>query len=205
MSYVDTIEPRLTAPRAVQPGGTAETLVEWTRDLQQELAARLDLMSADDLYWRPHRDANSAGVTVWHVARFLDFRATRGFTGRAASEDLWHRLGWRDRTGYEPDGIGWQGLGLLTGYTPEEMRAVPQMSAQDLGSYLSVCCDALVAQIRSLHEQIHDVSSNRLQVPGRRALTPYQTMSSTLQGSFGHIGEIDALVALRERLAGPAA
>jgi len=33
-----------------------------------------------------------------------------------------------------------------------------------------------------------------------QGLSPYQSISSLLQGSFGHVGEIDTLVALRERL-----
>jgi|tagenome__1003787_1003787.scaffolds.fasta_scaffold19535680_1 hypothetical protein len=200
-TYVDLIEPRLTPPRPVTPGDAAAVLIEWTRDLEEELAARLELMSPDDLRWAPHPDANSTGVTIWHVTRFLDFRATRAFTGAPATADIWHTHGWREHTGYEPDGLGWQGLGLLTGYTPEQMRAVPALDAGALGRYLTQASDQLVAQIDQLRDDIHHVEANRLHVAGRRPLTPYQTIGSTLQGSFGHVGEIDTLVALRDRLA----
>lgn len=200
MTYVDTIEPRLTPARDVHPGDAAEVLAEWTRDLEQEISARLALLSLDELYWQPHPNSNSAGVTVWHVARFLDFRATRAFTGSSPSDDIWHTAGWRDRTGYEPDGLGWLGLGLLTGYSPEEMRAVPRLNVEELGMYLAQSSQRLVEQIKCLRNDIHHIEANRLPVPGRRPLTPYQTIGSTLQGSFGHVGEIDTLVALRERL-----
>ncbi|HEY9524434.1 MAG TPA: DinB family protein [Thermopolyspora sp.] len=95
------------------------------RDLHEELTARLALVSQEDLTWQPHPDSNSAGVTVWHVARWLDVPGTRIFASRPAHADIWHRSGWREATGYEPHGIGYLGLGTLTGYTPEEMRAVP--------------------------------------------------------------------------------
>lgn len=194
MTYVESIEPRLTPYRSVAPSRTGEALVEWCRDLQEELAARLTLMSADDLEWRPHPDANNPAVTVWHVARWLDVLATRAFTGRPASEDLWHTGGFRADTGYEPDGIGYLGLGTLTGYSPQEMRAVPAMSADLLGDYLQGSTALLIDTIGAIEQQLH---TGRGGTP-----TPYQSISGTLQGSFGHVGEIDALVALRARLAG---
>jgi hypothetical protein len=68
-TYVETIEPRLTPLRDVCPITTAETLIEWCRDLVQELAARLELVTPEDLSWRPHRDSNYITVTVRHIAR----------------------------------------------------------------------------------------------------------------------------------------
>ena len=192
MTYVETIEPRLTPHRPVAPLDVAAVLVEWCRDLEQEMAARLQLMTPEDLTWQPHPHSNSAGVTVWHVARWLDVLATRAFTGQSAQDDLWHTEGWRDLTDYEPDGIGYLGLGTLTGYTPQEMRAVPALPADALGRYLSQSTARLIEQIGLLDGKLR-------QVPGHR-LSPYQTIAGTLQGSFGHIGEIDTLVALRARL-----
>lgn len=192
-TYVDTIEPRLTPPRDVAPAHVAEVLVEWCRDLTQELTARLGLVTPDDLGWQPHPDSNSIAVTVWHVARWVDVKATRSFTGRPASADLWHAQRWREVTGYEPDGLGFLGLGTLTGYTPEQMRAVPVMDAQDLSRYLTQATDRLAEQIQHIGDAV-------LTRTGQQQLSPYQSISSLLQGSFGHVGEIDTLVALRARL-----
>jgi len=192
MTYVESIEPRLTPYRPVAPLDVAAVFVEWCRDLEQELAARLRLMTPEDLTWQPHPHSNSPGVTVWHVARWLDVLATRSFTGRAAQDDLWHTEGWRDMTGYEPDGIGYLGLGTLTGYTPQEMWAVPALPADALGTYLSQSTARLIEQIELLDGRLR-------QAPGHK-LSPYQTIAATLQGSFGHVGEIDTLVALRARL-----
>ncbi|GAA4572763.1 hypothetical protein GCM10023176_36370 [Micromonospora coerulea] len=192
MTYVETIEPRLTPHRPVAPLDVAAVMVEWCRDLEQEMAARLRLMSPEDLTWQPHPHSNSAGVTVWHVARWLDVLATRAFTGRAAKDDLWHTEGWRDLTGYEPDGIGYLGLGTLTGYTPQEMRMVPALPGDALSTYLSQSTTRLIQRIGLLDDELRRAPDHEL--------TPYQIIGSTLQGSFGHIGEIDALVALRDRL-----
>lgn len=193
MTRVESIEPRLTPPRAVAPATAGEALQEWCRDLEQELCARLGLLSEDELRWQPHPDANGAGVTIWHVARWMDVLGTRLLAGRPAGQDLWHADGWRDRTGYEPDGLGYLGLGTLTGYTPAQMRAVPHLSGASLSRYLSRSITGLVEQIAHLGPRLHDTT--------HRDLSPYQVVSGTLQGSFGHLGEIDALVALRARLA----
>ncbi len=120
---MEQIEPRLTPHRPAAPANVAEVLIEGCRDLEQELTARLELMTPEDLRWQPHPDSNSAGVTVWHVARWLDVLGSRVYTGRAAREDVWHTQGWLEETGYEPDGLGFLGMGALTGYTPEQMRA----------------------------------------------------------------------------------
>jgi hypothetical protein len=193
MLYVDRAEPRLTPFPTATPASTVATLSAWCRDLEAELTARVRLIPGDTLHWQPEPDTNSTGVTVWHVARWLDFLGTRAYTREPATADLWHQAGWKDRTGYEPDGIGYLGLGALTGYTPEEMRAVPKLSGDDLIAYLTQGASRLTAQIERLGEAIHEPV-------GRARLSPYQTISATLQGSFGHIGEIDLLVGLRARL-----
>ena len=134
-------------------------------------------------------------MTVWHVARWLDVPGTRIFASRPAHADIWHRSGWREATGYEPHGIGYLGLGTLTGYTPEEIRAVPPLDAASLRAYLTEATDLLIGQIDRIAERGDTLTR---QPAGH--LSPYQQISMTLQGSFGHIGEIDALVALRARL-----
>jgi hypothetical protein len=96
-------------------------------------------------------------------------------------------------TGYEPDGIGYLGLGTLTGYTPAQMRAVPVMDAAGLTDYLTQAAGGLTERIAELGDSI-------LTGVGRQRLSPYQIISGLLQGSFGHVGEIDTLVALRARL-----
>lgn len=119
--------------------------------------------------------------------------ATRSFPGRPANADLWHTQGWCEATGYEPDGTGYLGLGTLTGYTPEQMRDLPTLDASSLTNYHTQATGQLA-------EQDIELGSTVLDRTGQQHLTPYQGISSLLQGSFGHVGEIDTLVALRARL-----
>lgn len=84
-------------------------------------------------------------------------------------------------------------MGTLTGYTSEQMRAVPAMDSVSLTTYQGQSIEALVQQINGLAVDL-------LTPTGTRALSPNQSVTATLQGSFGHVGEIDTLVALRARL-----
>lgn len=198
MNYVPTIEPRLTNHRPAAPGTVIEVLVEWLRDLEQEAVARLQLMSEDELGFRPHPDANNPDVTFWHVARWFDVLAARHVTRPPARAERWLADGWADLTGYDPTGIGFLGLGTLTGYTPEEMRAVPELGAEGLRAYLTGAIDDVVDAVSGL-------TPAELHAPGAGGIpSAYQVLGSTIQGAFGHLGEVDCLVSLNDRTTGEA-
>lgn len=171
-----------------------ERLAQWTR-------ATIAEMPQAALDWQPDPQANGIGVTVWHYSRWMDFLTVRVFHDRPAEEEIWIVDGWAARTGYDPRGLGWGGLGALTGYTVEEMKAVPPLSADDLLRYLDAACAALIAAVRTLPtDALHQPA------PGLRGLrdgdwTVYEWLLVPLLGSFGHVGEIRALKALHARAA----
>ncbi|MDP3891245.1 DinB family protein, partial [Nocardioides sp.] len=145
--------------------------------------------------WTPHPDANDVAVTFWHIARWLDvLAATSVATEPTPRPQRWERDGWLDRTGYDPAGIGYLGLGTLTGYTAAEMRAVPRLTNAELTAYLSSTVEVL--------ETVVDAFEPADLVRDQGFGSPFQILGSTLQGSFGHLGEIDCLVALRSRMVG---
>lgn len=191
MTYVQKIEPRLTAYREAAPAHTAEALVEWLRDLEEETVARLEAIGPETLRWRPHPDANNVSVTVWHLCRWFDYLANETFAVTPRTQ-LWYRTGWHERTGYDPAGVGFLGAGALTGYTVEEMRAVPDMTADELCSYLRESVSELGDVLQGMGECLF--------TPTVLGLTPYQIVSGALQGAFGHVGEIDTIVSLEARL-----
>ncbi len=55
--------------------------------------------------------------------------------GRSNKEESWLTRGWAERTGYNPPGVGEQGLGAVTGYTLQEVAEIPLLSAQELLEY----------------------------------------------------------------------
>jgi len=78
--------------------------------------------------------------------------------------------------------------GALTGYTFQEVLAIPRLTATELVRYLDSVIGPLAQRLRALPD---DEAAGRAV---RRA-------TGILQGCFGHIGEIDALLAIRERSA----
>ncbi len=174
-----------------------EILIDLMNDVGTEIRDEIGEMTVEELAWQPDPQANSIGVTVWHVARWLDVLGMRILHTGAAEDELWHTHGWRERTGYDPRGIGASGLGNVTGYTLEEVAAIPQMSAADLLSYL----DSVIAVVNS---RIAEMPEGALyeKVPGLgKSRTAYGWVKVLLQGCMGHVGEIQTLKSIRARRA----
>src|SRR5262249_54856148 len=133
--------------------------------------------------------------TVWHFSRWLDMLAVQALANRSAGEEWWQANGWAARTGYDPRGIGYLGLGLLTGYTQAEEAAVPRLTASELLDYLDQACGALREQLLALpSEALYQPTPG---LGGKRKV--YDLLTTILMGCFGHVGEVEALKAMRER------
>lgn len=147
-----------------------------------------------ELTWQPDAEGNSIAVTVWHFSRWLDVTA-RLILEKGPEEELWLTHGWAERTGYHPQGKGWQGLGVVTGYTLQEVAEIPLLNAQELLSYLDQVCETLKLALRTLP------SSERLLEPisEHDRLTKGQLLQRVFMGSCGHMGEIEALKAMMKR------
>ena len=154
-------------------------------------------LSPQELDWQPDAEGNSIGVTVWHVSRWFDVTA-RVFQERPPEEELWLTQGWAERTGYNPEGIGYRGLGALTGYTQPEVAAIPHLSATDLLAYLDQSSEALQAYLLALPS----FEPLRQPVAGWGRETPVikqDLLKVVFMGCAGHLGEIKALKAMMRR------
>lgn len=168
------------------------SIVQWARHLVGEL-------SAEELAWQPDAEGNNIAVTIWHFSRWFDVTA-RVLQNRPREEELWLTRGWAERTGYNPQGIGYLGLGTVTGYTVQEVAAVPLLSAQDLLAYLEqVCAELCVfldssASLEALRQPLPDI-----RMPGQKFETKRQLLQNIIMGSCGHMGEAEALKAMMRR------
>jgi hypothetical protein len=172
-----------------------EVLIDLLRDFMKNARNEIEGLSDEALAWRPDPGGNSIGMTAWHFARWMDVLGARILQDLPAEQEQWHLQGWAARTGYDPRGIGSRGLGTITGYTQEEAAAVPEMSAADLLAYLDQAY--LVAE-----EQLKALPAGTLEnpVPGSAVQgSVYGWLKSLVRGFYGHIGEIQALKAMRER------
>lgn len=151
-------------------------------------------LSTEELAWQPDAEGNNIAVTIWHFSRWLDVTA-RLMLGKLPGEELWLARGWAERTGYNPQGKGSRGLGVVTGYTLQEVAEIPLLSAQELLIYLDQVCETLMLFLRALP------SSEPLQQPivENDPLTKQQLLQKVFMGSCGHMGEIEALKAMMKR------
>ena len=164
-----------------------ELMAKWFEDVGARVREQLAGVDDDTLEWRADDRGNNVRETVWHMARWIDV-LTRILGGTQPSTERWFTDGWAQRTSYDPRGIGDDGLGALTGYTFQEVLAIPRLTATDLVRYLDSVIGPLAQRLRALQED--DASARAV----RRA-------TGILQGCLGHLGEIDALLAIRKRSA----
>jgi DinB family protein len=164
-----------------------ELMAKWFEDVGARVREQLKSLDEDALEWRADDRGNNVRETVWHMARWIDV-LTRVLGGAQPSTERWFTDGWAQRTSYDPRGIGDDGLGALTGYTFQEVLAIPRLTATELVRYLDSVIGPLAQRLRGLPDD--DASARAV----RRA-------TGILQGCFGHLGEIDALLAIRARSA----
>lgn len=168
------------------------TLLDLTRDLMEGLKKEIEPLDVEQLRWQPNPRANSIGVTVWHVARWLDMLAHRRLRGLDAADEIWLRDGWAERTGYDPRGVGLRGWGVVTGYTIEEVARIPALSADQFLAYLEASSHALIAALMDAGEEgLAKVAA------GYGGRSGYAWVRLALEGAHGHLGEIRALRALQ--------
>ncbi|MDQ2914966.1 MAG: DinB family protein [Chloroflexota bacterium] len=164
-----------------------ELVAKWFEDVGARVREQLKSLEEDALEWRADDRGNNVRETVWHISRWIDV-LTRILSGTQPSTERWFTDGWAQRTSYDPRGIGDDGLGALTGYTFQEVLAVPRLNATELVRYLDSVIGPLAQRLRALPD---DEAAARVV---RRA-------TGILQGCFAHVGEVDALLAIRERSA----
>jgi hypothetical protein len=147
------------------------------------------------LHWRPDAGANTIGILIWHVARAQDVFYTQHIKNMDAAEEIWFTGGWAEKTVYDPRGIGTHGWGMLTGYTPEDVAAIPIMTVDVLVGYY----DEVSTAIR---EYVSNTPINILQelAPGHEGKqTNWFWIRHPLFDMTRHIGEMMALKGQWER------
>lgn len=169
-----------------------ELLAELIEDIAHDLRPEIQPLTPAELAWQPGPQANSIGVTLWHIGRAFDLLAVRALQNKPAEEELWHANGWRAQTGYDPRGLGFDGWGVVTGYTWEEVQVIPRLTAGELLHYLDEACAACAAQVRTFTPE-----SARQPAPGLLGgrLSYYRWIKMFYQGSQAHVGEIMAIKA----------
>lgn len=166
-----------------------DVLIDLLEDNWRRLLRMLESVPDDCLYWRPDAVSNHIVLTMWHMGRLFDVFLTHQGEGRAPEEDCWFRHGWAARTGYDPRGIGQNGWGMLTGFSVEEANQVPDLSREEIITYLNQVYDEAHDYLAS-----HDI--NYLLTPCARfegKYSKYQCVQMALLDNIRHLGDIFTL------------
>jgi hypothetical protein len=183
------------------PGGfrklnSNEVLIDLLEDNRRRMRRGLDRMSDECILWEPEPDANNIFATLWHMARMLDVFLTQNAKENPPEDECWFRLGWAERTGYDPRGLGQNGWGMLTGFTMEEVAAMPHMTREQVLGYLDAVYDAV-------RDYLAGVTEEKLLSPGagfEGKYSQYQCIQMALMDNVRHLGEIFAIESSWKRL-----
>lgn len=149
----------------------------------------VDPMPEPLLRWTPDAEANSIAATLWHVARMVDIFRTRFLEGRSQDEEIWFAEGWAERTGYDPRGMGTAGMGGLIGYSPEQVRAMPDFDRETLLGYFDATHAAMLDYLESLDEDELEEMRKGITIEQ----SAYAYIRHLLMDSTRHTGEILSL------------
>lgn len=152
-------------------------------------------LPAEALTFQPDPQANHIYATMWHLARVLDMIVVMRIQNKPIDDEQWFTNGWLDKTNYDPRGKGARGLGVLIGYTAEEMLQVPVLSIEDMKKYFDDTHTALVDLIKTIPSE-----SLEEKAPGGDPLrTHYEWVKICLNDGIRHTGEILAIKSMWER------
>lgn len=177
-----------------------EVLMDLLQVFATGLRQTISALPPAALNWRPDSEANNIGLTVWHISRALDLLKVRLLEQQPPDKEQWFTQGWRASTNYDPRGIGWAGFGNLSGYTQEQVAAVPLLPAHDLLAYFDQVVTALATYLSALPGAgLQEVAGGWPQTPQPSA---YVVVRNFLLDGVGHLGEIRAIKAMWERCTG---
>jgi hypothetical protein len=153
------------------------------------------------LQWQPDSDANNITVTVWHVCRALDVLKVKILENKPDQNQLWYCMGWASKTNYDPAGLGFGGFGNLSGYTLDQVKAVPALSASELLEYFDQVYEALNDYLANL--KIEALEESPIGWPSIAGIPApdnvYVVIFMFLMDNREHLGEIKALKAMWSR------
>ncbi|MGE3412721.1 MAG: DinB family protein [Dehalococcoidia bacterium] len=153
------------------------------------LARRLDGLTEEQLVWRPAPRANHIGFIVWHCLRACDWQLGR-VRGVTPDLEVWHITGFRDRTGYDPRGLGSRGIGIGTGYTQAMVDAVPA-SRQLLEDYAAAVSRAYVDHLATMQDA--DLDAPLPTPEGAPPQYAFTAIDTAIRQFHQHMGECDYL------------
>jgi|GEM_PF-2773460 len=134
---------------------------------------------------RPGKYLNPPGFLYFHILRVWDLDINILIGGNDPANDAWHRGGYTESMGYNPDGKGGRGLGIGFGYTDAEVDEVPYQ-LEPLQRYHA----QLIEETRIYLNDANDEELNREIVAMGGPTTTGARIQHVIAHSLNHIGEL---------------
>lgn len=179
-----------------------EILLDLLEDFTGTLHWTCKSLSLAALCWQPDTEANSIGVTLWHIGRSFDVLKVRVLQNKPYTEELWHTCGWATKTGYDPHGIGFGGWGTLARFTRADVAMIPRLPADELMTYFEQTKEAFCTYFAGIPAEMLYQPPAGWPDPSQSAYQPataYACIRGILMDTREHLGEIKALKAMWER------
>jgi hypothetical protein len=172
-----------------------EVLLDLLQSYKEGIEAVLKDIPAQALTFQPDPEANHIAVTMWHLGRIMDMMVVMRIQNESIDEERWFRDGWVEKYNYDPRGKGARGLGVLIGYSVEEMLQVPVMTLEDMKKYFDDTHLALVEIVNSLTpDQLSEKAAG-----GDPQRSYYEWVKICLSDGIRHTGEMLAIKSMWER------
>jgi Protein of unknown function (DUF664) len=187
---VSRIEEDHVAERPTEAIGPNELLLDAFSRVAEEVRAVLDGLDAEQLGYRPDRDANSIAWLVWHLTRVADDHVAKA-TG---CEQVWLAEGWSERFGlpFDPGAHGY-------GHGSAEVAALSGTDPGLLAGYFNAVVAMIEGQVASIDPaELDRVVDTRFDPPVTMAVRLVSVVSDTLQHA-GQAAYVRGLVERRDR------
>lgn len=157
-----------------------------------DLAEAISTVSDGQFGTRPNPDANPVNFVYFHVLRHWDRDIDVRIQGQDPGQDAWHRGGFSELSGYNPDGKGELGIGTGYGYSQAEVDEVTTDKAA-LTRYHQMLRGETDTLLGSLDEKSLSVERTS---PSGSTLTTAGRFQHLIAHTYVHVGDIEYIKGL---------
>jgi len=177
-----------------------DVLIDMLQHFAYGLHRTITDLPKEAMQWQPDLEANNISVTVWHICRALDVLKVKILENQPDQKQLWYTRGWSSKMNYDPAGLGIGGFGNLGGYTLEQVKEVPILSARESLEYFDQVYGALNDYLTNLSLEV--LEQPPIGWPSEAGESPesvYIVLIMFLMDTREHLGEIKAIKAMWNR------
>lgn len=141
---------------------------------------------------RPTPTGNPISFIYFHVLRHWDRDLNVRILGSESEQDAWHRGDFAAKSGYDPMGKGFNGMGTGYGYTAEDVDGVTASRAA-LMEYQQMLMKETLALVDSLDDAGLPVERPS---PSGAVLTTAGRLQHLITHTYIHVGDIEYIKGL---------